>query len=124
MVVENLSQLIHHEDEAIILATAQTSNIIDLKGLTLIAIITPSVLTSTKLTFSVAGEVAVGVDPSTVILPYVSAPASGIIELTIAVDNYIGLAAVDFAPVRYVQIKTDMVEAADRVFKLFSRRIS
>ncbi len=118
MAAENLSQIIHHIDTVTVLSGQTTSFFVDLKGITLVGIETPAALTSAKISFRVT--------PDPIIIgfcPYFNA-AGSLVEVNIGVDRFIGLLPADFAPVRFIQIVTDVVEGADRVFSLISRRIS
>ena len=118
MALLNLSQIIHRKDTLTVPITTQFSNTIDLKGLTAIAISTPLALTSTKISFEVAGDDESGLQE------YVNS-AGTVVEVMIPLNKYIGLIGVlDFLPIRFLRIKTDMVEAAEREFKLYSRRVS
>lgn len=120
MTVLNLSQLIHVIDDIIVLNTEQNSNTIDVKGITPVAIRTPAGLTSTKISFNVSPDSDLTAFP---LLPYVNA-AGALVEVTIAVDQQIGLLPADFAALRIIQFRTDVAEGADRIFQLICRRIS
>lgn len=118
MTVLNLSELIHRIDTLTVQSGQDLSTLIDVKGITPVGIITPAALTSTKISFRVSP------DPSVIaFFPYHNT-AGDLVEVNIGIDRYIGLLPADFAPVRFIQILTDVVEAATREFILVSRRIS
>ncbi len=103
---------------ATVLETETESDIIDTVGLTLVGITTPSGITSATFSFLVSDA------KSGAFLPYVSAPSLSLVEINLLVDKYVGLAAIDFVPLRFFKIKTNLAEGADRIFKIHLRRIA
>jgi hypothetical protein len=93
------------------------SNVVDLKGLTLVGIRTPAVLTSTTITLNV------GSDDDDALLKYTDISGSDV-SMPIAVNDHIRLPSDDFLPFRRVQIQTDSNEVVEAVFTLVCRRIS
>ena len=96
------------------------SEIIDVQGKSILAIETPAALTSTLMTFNMGGRSDGAGAP--VVKPFYNVLGTEV-QIQVAVDRYIGFAAVDMAPNRFVQIKVDAAEGADRIFFLIIRSI-
>lgn len=107
----------HFNITATVPNTTALSDVVDLKGMTLLAIRTPAALTSTTITFNVASN------ETDSLLKYGNTSGSDV-SVSIAVDKHIGLVASDFVPFRRLQIETDSNEGADRIFTLVCRRVS
>ena len=110
----------HRVIKANILSGQQISEILDFNGLVLLAIQMPSAFTSTAITFNNGG----GSDTITgpIVFPYHNVLGTEV-SIVVAPGTYIGIAAIDMAPCRFLQLKTDVAEAADRVIDLICRSV-
>ncbi len=92
-----------------------TSNSINTRGASLVAIDTPSVLTGANITFEVTNNTGV-------FKPYVNVSGT-VVTIPVLVDQHIGILSTDFVPVEELKIVSDLAEADDRVFILTLRPI-
>ena len=108
----------HKNLTATILSGQTESDVIDSRGASLIGIIIPAAFTGTSLTF----EVGSGPDGSTLADYYNAAGTQ--ISVAVAPSRYVGMAAIDFAPTRFLKIISDQSEGADRAVILVFRGLS
>lgn len=108
----------HRVKTLTVLSGQQQSGILDVQGLSLLSIVTPAALTSTIMTLKTGGHSDGSGNP--IVKDFYNVLGTEV-QIQIAADRNIGIAAIDMAPVRFIQIKTDQVEVADRIFSLILR---
>lgn len=91
------------------------SNAIDVKGATMVAIITPSVLTGTTFTFQVSED---GTNFNTLY-----SATGNIITVNVGTERFIALSPQDFAAVTHLQLISSASEGADRIIQLVLRGV-
>ncbi|MEE8341976.1 MAG: hypothetical protein V3S42_04630 [Candidatus Neomarinimicrobiota bacterium] len=104
----------HKVQDAIIPIGQQISQILDFQGLTLLGLLIPASFTSTEITFN-AGGFELDIGPA--VFSYHNVNGTEV-KITVAANRYVGFAALDMAPVRFLQLKTDIAEVAERDIKV------